>query len=92
MQDEVVREYDTALDTKHRITVRGEAKLYKNYHVRVFNNGRIVLDPRVLIDPKLISKKTLRMMDKSMCNYQKGIRSEPLNTDEMRRIADALPD
>jgi hypothetical protein len=50
------------------------------------------MEPRMLIHPKYISQKTLRMMDKAMENYSKGIRSEPIDTDEMRKIADALPD
>jgi hypothetical protein len=40
----------------------------------------------------VISKRTLQMMDAAMANYAKGIRSKPIGTKEMRRIADALPD
>jgi hypothetical protein len=89
---ELLREYDTTLDTKHRITVRNVKSLYKNYHVRVYGDGRILMEPRVLVHPKFVSKRTLRMMDKAMENFAKGVRSEPINTDEMRKIADALPD
>jgi len=90
--EELLKEYDTTLDTKHRITVRSGKGLYKNYHVRVYGDGRILMEPRVLVHPKYISKRTLRMMDKAMDNYAKGIRSEPIDTDEMRKIVDALPD
>jgi hypothetical protein len=50
------------------------------------------MEPRVLVHPKYISKRSLQMMDKAMKNYSKGIRSEPVNTNEMRTVADALPD
>jgi hypothetical protein len=88
----LLKEYDTTLDTKHRITVRNGKGLYKNYHVRVYGDGRILMEPRVLVHPKYISKKTLRMMDMAMDNFAKGVRSEPINTDKMRKVADALPD
>jgi hypothetical protein len=47
---------------------------------------------RVPVPQKLISKRTLRVMDAAMANYGKGIRSKPIDTDEMRRVADALPE
>jgi hypothetical protein len=89
---ELLKEYDTTLDTKHRLTVRSGKGLYKNYHVRVFGDGRILMEPRILVHPKYVSKRTLRMMDKAIGNYKKGTRSEPIDTVEMRKIADALPD
>ena len=92
MATELLKEYDTTLDTKHRITVRGQKKLFKNYHVCIYKDGKIMMEPRVLIHPKYISQKTLRMMDRAMENFSKGVRSEPIDTDEMRKIADALPD
>lgn len=92
MQSELLKEYDTTLDTKRRITVRSIHKVFKNYHVRIFNDGRILMEPRVLVDPKYISKRTLKMMDSAVDNYAKGIRSKAVNTAEMRKIADALPD
>ena len=88
----VLKEYDTTLDTKHRITVRSVPKLYKNYHVRVYSDGRIQMEPRVLVDPKFISKRTLRMMDNAVKNISKGVASKPIDTKEMRMVADALPD
>jgi hypothetical protein len=89
---ELLKEYDTTMDTKHRITVRNVTRPFKNYHVRIYRDGRILMEPRVLIDPKFLSKRTLRDMDKAMDNYSKGIRSEPIDTDELRKIADALSD
>lgn len=88
----LLKEYDTTLDTKHRITVRSVPKLYKNYHVRIYTDGRIQMEPRILVDPKFISKRSLRMMDSAMKNISKGIVSGPVDTEEMRNVADALPD
>jgi hypothetical protein len=94
MTVELLKEYDTAIDGKHRITVRGGSRRlkYKNYHVRIFNDGRVLLEPRILVDPKLISKRTLTMMDRAMSNYAKGSVSEPVDLKKMNEIADALPD
>jgi hypothetical protein len=92
MPVDLLKEYDATLDTKHRITVRNAPKIYKNYHVRVYTDGRIQMEPRILIDPKFISKRTLRMMDSAMKNISKGIVSGPVNTEEMRKVADDLPD
>ena len=94
MPPEILKEYDTTIDNKHRLTVRGGIKQrhYKNYHVRVFGDGRILLEPRVLVDPKLISKKTLAMMDRAMSNYARGIVSDPIDVEKMKEISDALPD
>jgi len=89
---ELLKEYDTTMDAKHRITVRNVKRLYKNYHVRVYGDGQILMEPRVLVHPKYVSKRTLRMMDKAMDNFAKGIVSEPVDTNELRKIADALPD
>jgi hypothetical protein len=65
---------------------------YKNNQVRVSGEGRIIKDPGVLADPNCISKRTLRMMDTAMNNFAEGVRSEPIDVEEMRRIADALCD
>ena len=88
----LLQEYDTTLDTKHRITVRSRNNAYRNYHVRIYGDGHIVMEPRVLVHPKFISKKTLRMMDKAINNLAQGKRSKSINTEEMRSLADALPD
>lgn len=88
----LLKEYDTTLDTKHRITVRSAPKLYKNYHVRIYTDGRIQMEPRILVDPKFISMRSLRMMDRAMKNISKDIVSEPVDTEEMRKVADELPD
>jgi DNA-binding transcriptional regulator/RsmH inhibitor MraZ len=94
MAAELLNEYDTTLDSKCRVTVRGQSKksLYKNYHVKIYKDGHIVLEPRVLVHPDQISKKTLKMMDSAMENYTKGNRSKPIDLDEMRKLADGLSD
>jgi hypothetical protein len=95
MATKVLKEYDTTLDTKHRFTLRGVSKQaadYKNYHVKIYDDGKIVMEPRVLVDPKLISKRTLQMMDRGIKNFSKGKVSEPLDIKKLKGIADALPD
>lgn len=57
---EVLKEYDASLDTKYRITVRHTPRSYKNYHVRIYNDGRILMEPRVLVDPRFLSGRTLK--------------------------------
>ena len=66
-----LRTYDARLDSKKRITIRNPQ--YEYYHVVEQDNGVVVLEPRKLIDPLTISKKTLKQMDKSMENVKKGI-------------------
>jgi len=66
----LVKEYDTHLDSKKRITLRGVTAEY--YAVQIFDSGVVVLDPRVLTHPANISPKTLRMMDKAIGNFKKG--------------------
>lgn len=75
-----VKEYDAKMDAKKRITLRGTS--YEYYHVIVFPNGKIELQPRVLVDPFEIQEETLRMVDASMKNLKKGIASEPIDLSE----------
>ena len=72
-----VKEYDAKLDTKKRITLRGSS--YDYYHVIEFPNGKIELEPRVLVEPFEISEDTLRMVDASMGNLKKGKASKPID-------------
>ena len=73
----IVKEYDAKIDTKKRITLRGSS--YEYYHVIEFPNGKIELEPRVLVDPFDISEDTLRMVDASMENLKKGEASKPID-------------
>ena len=66
-----VSEYDAKIDTKKRLTLRG-AK-YDHYRVKEFKDGHIVLEPRVLVKPLEVSRRTLKMMDSSMANLKRGI-------------------
>lgn len=52
------KEYDAKLDSRNRITIRDAA--YDHYHVREFEDGTVVLEPRVLVSPNAITAKTLR--------------------------------
>jgi len=76
----ILKEYDTKLDTKNRFTVR-KAR-YDQFHVVEFDDGRIELSPRVLIDPNLLSENTFGMMDKSIENLKQGKISKPINLSE----------
>ncbi len=75
--DVAVKEYDAKMDAKKRITLRGS--IYDYYHVIEFPNGRIELEPRVLVEPFEISEDTLRMIDSSMDNLKKGKASKPID-------------
>lgn len=52
------RQYDAKLDSRNRITLRDAA--YEHYHVREFEDGTVVLEPRVLVSPNALTGKTLR--------------------------------
>ncbi len=68
--DIAVKEYDAHLDAKKRLTLR-EAN-FDYYHVSVFDDGRMILEPRVLTAPFRVSANTLNMMDQSVQNMQEG--------------------
>lgn len=65
-----IREYDAKVDSKKRLTLRESP--YEYYHVEHFPDGRIMLQPRELVEPFRISGNTLGMMDKSMENIRNG--------------------
>lgn len=67
---ELVNEYDARIDNKKRITLRNV--IFDYFHIKQYKDGRVVLEPRVLVEPNSVSKKTLKMMDKSINNYKKG--------------------
>jgi hypothetical protein len=80
MKATVISEYDAHIDMKKRITLRGADAEY--YAVRMFNDGHIMLEPRVLVPPEAVSKRTLRMMDKTAKNFKKGKVSAPIDLDK----------
>ncbi len=53
-----LREYDARLDSRKRLTIRDAG--YEHYHVKEFEDGTVVLEPRVLVAPNLVTAKTLR--------------------------------
>ncbi len=52
--------------------------MYDYYHVTEKENGVVILEPRLLVDPLTISKNTLDSMDKAVENVKKGIVSKPI--------------
>ena len=78
--DTAVKEYDAHLDAKKRLTLREAG--YDYYHVSVYNDGRMVLEPRVLTAPFQVSANTLSMMDQAMQNLQEGKVSSALDLSE----------
>ena len=75
-----IREYDSKLDSKNRLTLRGVS--FEYYHVSELEDGRIMLEPRELTAPFQISANTLTMMDKSIDNLRKNNVSEPIDLSE----------
>jgi archaellum component FlaF (FlaF/FlaG flagellin family) len=80
MRTKVIKQYTTSLDTKKRITIR-EA-VFSHYNVKVYNDGKVVLNPRMLIDPNMISKNSFKMIESSMKNFKEGKVSDPIKLDE----------
>ena len=80
MSTKLIKEYDAHIDMKKRVTLRGAGAEY--YAVKMFDDGHIVLEPRVLVPPDMISKRTLKMLDKSSKNFKKGKVSAPINLDK----------
>ncbi len=79
MNTAIVKEYEAHLDTKNRITIRGAESDY--YAVKAFRDGRVLLEPRVLVPPSAVSKKTLKMLDRAAANFAKGKVSKPIDLD-----------
>jgi hypothetical protein len=79
MSATVVKEYDAHLDAKKRVTLRGVEAEY--YTVKMFSDGRVMLEPRVLVPPEAVSKRTLKMLDRAAKNFKKGKVSEPIDLD-----------
>ena len=69
--DNTTREYDAKVDSKRRLTLRETP--YEYYHVEHYSDGRILLQPRQLVEPFRVTENTLDMMDQSMENLKDGI-------------------
>lgn len=74
---EIINDYIAHTDSKKRITLRKSKFDY--YKVQEFENGYIVLAPKVLKNPAGVSDKTLEVMDKSIANLKKGEASAPVD-------------
>ncbi len=64
---EAMKDYTVHIDSKKRVTLRG-AK-YQYYHVKEYNNGCIILEPRELSVPDTISEKVMEDMDKAISDF-----------------------
>jgi hypothetical protein len=82
MTTSVLNQYTAHLDTKKRLTIRGA--LTEFFAVKMFTDGHVLLEPRVLVAPDTISKRTLRMMDKSAANLKKRIASPVIDLKKYR--------
>lgn len=54
-----------------------------------FEDGHIELYPRALVDPT-ISRNTLREMDESMANFQKGRIGDALDVAALEALAESV--
>ena len=75
--EKVINRYDAKVDNKKRISIRGSK--YDYYSVTEYDDGKVILEPRILVAPIKISNNTLSMMDKSVENIDKGTISEPID-------------
>lgn len=72
-----VKDYTVHIDSKKRVTLRGA--MYQYYHVKEYDNGCIMLEPRELTVPDTISAKTLQDMDKAINNFNQGTVSDTID-------------
>ncbi len=72
-----VKDYTVHIDSKKRVTLRGA--MYQYYHVKEYDNGCIMLEPRELTIPDTISEKTLHDMDKAINNFKLGNVSDTID-------------
>lgn len=79
-----IKTYDAHLDTKNRITLRGVS--YRNYNVRVFENGCIIMEPRILTTPESISANTLKDMDRAVENFNVKNVSAPIDLSDFDEV------
>ena len=80
MSLKVIKQYNTKLDSKKRMTIKNPH--YENYEVNIFDDGYILLKPKVLVDADEISLKTLTMIKKSVSNFKQGKVSKPVNIEK----------
>jgi hypothetical protein len=78
----VVEEYEVAADAKKRISLRRTKTKY--FRVVALSNGSYLLEPRVLVSPRVLSARTLKMLDQSAENLKKGIASPAIDLTPFR--------
>ena len=52
-EPKIKRQFNAKLDTKSRVTIRGAQSEY--YEITEYDNGKLVLEPRVLVNPESVS-------------------------------------
>ncbi|MBN1983027.1 MAG: hypothetical protein JW795_15955, partial [Chitinivibrionales bacterium] len=60
--------------------------------VKEYSDDTIEIEPRILVDPRIISKKTLAMIDESIESLKRGDESDIIDVDKMVKLADGLQD
>jgi len=73
----VIKKYTTKLDSKKRMTIKNPD--FEYYQVNIFDDGNILLEPKVLVDAHEVSANSLNMMDRSISNLKKGKVSKPVD-------------
>lgn len=79
MNTAVVKEYVARLDAKSRIMIRGGRS--ECYVVKVFSDGRIFLEPCMLVPSEALSKRGVELLDRSAARFAQGKVSEPIDLD-----------
>jgi len=77
------RKYETKLDEKKRVVLRGAR--HKYYEVNEKANGSILLTPKNLVDIEPIPARTMAMIERSMKNLDKGLVYGPIDLSEFRK-------
>ncbi len=80
--ENILKEYDAKIDNKKRLSIRSNS--FEYYHVKEYDDGCILLEPRVLVEPFSISSNTLQMLDSSVSNLKEGIVSEAIDLSEFK--------
>lgn len=80
----VIREYDLDADSKHRITLRSPE--YTSWHAVEFDDGRIMLEPRPLRNPEMISALTVAHMDEAIRQMVQGYVGEEFDLGEVEAL------
>jgi hypothetical protein len=73
------REYEVTLDARNRLTVREAG--YRHYHVKVFDDGTVVLQPRVLVSPTMLTAETLKKVEEGRADVREFETAEELFAD-----------